>query len=318
MRTLPELDRVAGLLRRTDPLLRSEVLTTIEVQGHRFAQYGLCLGTPDPTAPTLGLFGGVHGLERVGTHVVLSLLEHLLARLEWDTGLRDQLAHARIVSIPLINPGGMFLNRRSNPAGVDLMRNAPVDAMVKTPRLVGGHRIGRFLPWYRGQKLEPENAALFAFVRREIFEARSAIVLDCHSGFGMKDRLWYPYAKSTSGYPRVHESRALARRLVEVLPYHPYQIEPQSTQYTTHGDIWDHLFDAHWAAHGPERLFLPWTLEMGSWSWVRKNPRQLFSAHGAFNPIVPHRYQRAMRRHLPLLHFLWSAVRHPEAWAEAP
>ena len=48
-------------------------------------------------------------------------------------------------------------------------------------------------------------------------------------------------------------------------------------------------------------FFLPLTLEMGSWLWVKKNPRQLFSRHGIFNPLIEHRQQRVLRRHLALL-----------------
>ena len=57
--------------------------------------------------------------------------------------------------------------------------------------------------------------------------------------------------------------------------------------------------------------FLPLTLEMGSWLWVKKNPRQLFSRRGIFNPLIAHRQQRVLRRHLPLLDF---AVRAAGAW----
>ena len=55
-------------------------------------------------------------------------------------------------------------------------------------------------------------------------------------------------------------------------------------------------------------MFLPWTLEMGSWAWVRKNPLQVFQALGFFNPIKPHRYARTMRRHARLVEFLWSVL----------
>ena len=69
----------------------------------------------------LGVVGGVHGLERVGTHVVLSYLTTLVQLLQWDTLLRSSLERTRIVLVPLVNPGGMARRRRSNPDGVDLM-----------------------------------------------------------------------------------------------------------------------------------------------------------------------------------------------------
>ncbi len=56
------------------------------------------------------------------------------------------------------------------------------------------------------------------------------------------------------------------------------------------------------------------TLEMGSWAWVRKNPRQLGSRLGIFNPIKRHRLERTLRRHLPLLDLLFHAVASADAW----
>jgi hypothetical protein len=62
--------------------------------------------------------------------------------------------------------------------------------------------------------------------------------------------------------------------------------------------------------------FLPLTLELGSWAWVRKNPRQLTAARGWFDPIVPHRVRRTLRRHLPLFDLLQRASAAPHAWSE--
>ena len=38
--------------------------------------------------------------------------------------------------------------------------------------------------------------------------------------------------------------------------------------------------------HLPDNVFLPFTLEMGSWLWVRKNPRQMLDYFGYFNPVI--------------------------------
>ncbi|CAH2929990.1 MAG: FIG011155: Zinc carboxypeptidase-related protein [uncultured Paraburkholderia sp.] len=46
------------------------------------------------------------------------------------------------------------------------------------------------------------------------------------------------------------------------------------------------------------------TLELGSWLWIKKNPRQLFSRQGFFNPVKAHRTARVLRRHANLLDFL--------------
>ena len=61
-------------------------------------------------------------------------------------------------------------------------------------------------------------------------------------------------------------------------------------------------------------FFLPLTLEMGSWTWVKKNPRQAFSLLGIFNPLIEHRQQRVLRRHLPLLEFLVRAACSHDRW----
>jgi hypothetical protein len=54
---------------------------------------------------------------------------------------------------------------------------------------------------------------------------------------------------------------------------------------------------------------------MGSWNWVKKNPIQLLSFLGAFNPVKQHRMQRTLRRHLPLFDFLVRALISNQAWA---
>ena len=279
--------------------------------------YGVTLGSHEADVPTFGVFGGVHGLERVGCHVAISWLESVCSRLSWDKSLRHALENSRLISIPLVNPGGLFLESRSNPNGVDLMRNAPVESLEATSFLVGGHRFGRWLPWYRGRedRMEDESASLVEFVRQFTFASPSFIGLDCHSGFGLVDRVWFPYAKTTKQFPG-HQAVESIRGLLETAhPHHPYIIEPQSSQYTTHGDLWDLLYDEWKAQRGEVNSFIPFTLEMGSWSWVRKNPRQLFSSFGAFNPTIPHRYKRTMRRHLFLLDTLWSIARSPEHWS---
>jgi len=88
--------------------------------------------------------------------------------------------------------------------------------------------------------------------------------------------------------------------------------EPQSRQYLTHGDLWDYLYLQSRAE--PGRLLLPLTLEMGSWVWVKKNPRQLFSRLGIFNPQIQHRRQRVVRRHVAWLDFMSRAASSAGHW----
>lgn len=277
--------------------------------------YAFRFGTREPGAPALLVVGGVHGLERIGTDVALAFLSSLVARLAWDRVLHDALARCRVIVMPLVNPVGMARGQRANGNGVDLMRNAPPHPIGGTP-LLGGHRLSPRLPWYMGAAdapMEPEAAALVKLVEDELFAAPFSIALDLHSGFGFRDRLWYPYARTREPLPDQAAIGALSRLLDDTLPNHVYKVEQTAQAYTIRGDLWDHLYDRRRAA-GPGTL-LPLTLEMGSWAWVRKNPLQGLSSLGRFNPIKPHRHRRTLRRHLPLIDFLVAAAASYRAWA---
>ena len=257
----------------------------------------------------MGFFGGVHGLERIGAQVVIAFLGGLVARLGWDTTLHRQLEQVRLVFMPLVNPGGMLRHTRANMNGVDLMRNAPMEAIEPVPFLLGGQRYSPGLPWYRGVEgspMEAEAAALCAFVEEELLSRRFSIAVDCHSGFGTDDRIWFPYAHTRKPIAHLAEIQALKDVFLQTYSHHAYVFEPQSLQYLTHGDLWDHLYLESCKNVG--RVFLPLTLEMGSWLWIRKNPRQMFSLKGIFNPLIEHRQHRMLRRHLSLLDFLSRAA----------
>ncbi len=311
---LSELERLANLFHRQ---ARVEQVGSIKHLDRSYPLITFCLGSKDPTAPVLGLVGGVHGLERIGTQVVLAYLHSLIERLSWDETLHWQLERVRVVCMPLVNPAGMNLRKRSNGNGVDLMRNGPVVAEQGASFLVGGQRLSRSLPWFMGDEgapMEAESQALCDFIRREVFASRSAILVDAHSGFGIFDQLWFPYAKTRDPYPGLAEVYGLKRLYDRIYPHHVYKFEPQAKNYTTHGDLWDHLYDEQ-RTLGGDRLFVPLTLEMGSWNWVKKNPLQLFSYLGAFNPVKPHRQKRILRRHMPLFDFLMRSVLSPAGWA---
>jgi hypothetical protein len=247
----------------------------------------------------------VHGLERIGTQVLLHFLEGLVERLRWDDLLHRQLESVRLVFMPLVNPGGMSGITRSNPRGVDLMRNAPVEARGRVPFMAGGQRFSARLPWYRGPangEMEAESQALCKLVEDELLCREFSVALDCHSGYGFRDRIWFPYAHTSEPIRHLPEIHALKALFDRTHPQHDYLFEPQSRQYLAHGDLWDFLYQRSLAmARG---VFLPLTLEMGSWHWVKKSPRQIFSRLGMFNPLPPRRLQRVLQRHLAWLDFL--------------
>jgi hypothetical protein len=277
--------------------------------------YVVTLGSPRTDVPAVGFFGGFHGLERIGAEVVLTFLSNLVQRLRWDDLLHHKLESLRLVFMPVVNPGGLWRGTRANPNGVDLMRNAPIESAERVPFLVGGQRISAGLPWYRGPAggpMEAESQAVCQVVEQELMARPFSLAIDCHSGFGLSDRIWFPYAHTPLPIEHLGEMHALTEIFDQAYAHHNYVFEPQSRQYLTHGDLWDYLYLK--AAALPEHIFLPMTLEMGSWLWVKKNPRQLFSRHGIFNPLIGHRQQRVLRRHLAWLEFLTRAASSYRRW----
>jgi hypothetical protein len=311
---LLDLDRLAGELVGRASL---ETLCTVNWEGTALPVRALTLGAVEADAPLVLCVGGVHGLERIGAQVVLGFIETLVAALRWDRALGDVLGHVKLSFVPVLNPVGVLSRRRCNGQGVDLMRNAPVEAERSgwPLALYRGQRWSPRLPWYRGQpdRLEPEAQALCDWVARQASRSPFVLTLDVHSGFVGADRLWFPYARTRTLFPHVAELLALKTLLDETYPRHRYVVEPQSLQYTTHGDLWDYIYDAH-RLRQPEGTLLPLTLELGASSWLRKSLRVTNKA-AFFHPLAPHRTARVLRRHLQLFEFLLRAAYSWDRWA---
>lgn len=311
----PELLELERLIDAGGAALQHRVVGHAACGGRRFPLHAVMLGNPSAQVPAVGYFGGVHGLERIGAEVVLAHLRSVVMRLPWDSLLHRQLETVRLVFMPIVNPAGLWQGTRANGNGVDLMRNAPVDALEPVPFLIGGQRRSAGLPWYRGPAgapMEAEAQALCELVGRELLGRPFAIAVDCHSGFGLRDRLWFPYAHTRQPIEHLPELHALKEIFDASHPQHRYVFEPQSRHYLTHGDLWDHLYRQ--ACATPGGTLLPLTLEMGSWLWVKKNPRQLFSRHGIFNPLAGHRRERVLRRHMAWLDFVARAAASHASW----
>jgi hypothetical protein len=313
---LPELTALERVIELGSKHLGASTVRDVEgAADSRYPVYAITLGNPDTSVPAVGYFGGVHGLERIGSEVVIAYLQSLVMRLQWDSTLHRQLENVRLVFMPIVNPGGMALGTRANPNGIDLMRNSPEVATEPVPFLVGGQRFSSRLPWYRGAATDPmeqENQAVCEVVSAELLTRSFSLAVDCHSGFGSTDRIWFPYAHTRAPIGHLAEIHALKNIFAQSHSHHRYTFEPQSLQYLAHGDLWDHLYKQ--ACHDPARVFLPLTLEMGSWLWVKKNPRQLFSRHGIFNPLIEHRQQRVLRQHQQFLDFLSRAACGQHLW----
>jgi hypothetical protein len=310
---LPELDELYRIIDAGGAHFSVSTLCEVADGERRFPVHAVCLGNPSPEVPAAAFFGGVHGLERIGTQVLLSYLGSLVSRLGRSEPLERLLSGTRLVFMPLVNPAGMFSRTRANANGVDLMRNAPVQSRERVSFLLGGQRLSRLLPWYRGRidgPMEQESGALCELVRRELLARPFSLALDCHSGFGLRDRIWFPHAHTRRPFAHVAEVHALKARFDSEHADHPYLFEPQSRSYLTHGDLWDFLC-AEASTSG--RVFLPLTLEMGAWRWIRKNPRQLLTRLGMFNPLPAGRLNRVRRNHFYWLDFL---CRTAYAWRE--
>jgi hypothetical protein len=311
---LPEQQQLNALLELAADKVRTETICTVDYQHIRFPVQACFLGSESDAAPVLAVVGGVHGVERIGSQVVLAFMQTLIQRLLWDHSLISGLDNLRLVFIPIANPVGIYLGSRANGNGVDLMRNAPVDADQSVPWLIGGQRLSNHLPWYRGkagEAMQPEAQRLTELIRAQTRSAPFTLLLDVHSGYGFNDQLWFPLASSHQPISHLAEIYALYQLLDSTYPHLSYVVEPQSNQYLTHGDLWDYCYLQQLENEG---LFLPFTLEMGSWNWIKKNPWQMGSFYGLFNPVKPHRTQRVLRRHTILLEFLIRAARAYENW----
>ncbi|CAN5637776.1 M14 family metallopeptidase [soil metagenome] len=316
---LPEMVTLNRIARSLEGRARIRVEATVERKGRTFPILSVVMGSEDPEAPTLGVFGGVHGLERIGSDVVISWMQSLSETMDWDESLRERLKKSRLVFMPIVNPVGIFELTRSNGNGVDLMRNSPVRAEQPPAFMLGGQSISNKFPWFsppvfKHDDMEIESQALCRLVEREMFHSKCALTVDVHSGFGSVDRFWFPWAKSKNPPPHLEEITALKKVFDRSYPHHFYQIEPQAKSYTTHGDLWDWMYDRHIKEMGQRNVYVPFTLELGSWLWLKKNPRQVFSSLGAFNPIQPHRLKRILRRHTTLFDFLHRAVISSDPW----
>ncbi|WP_445776959.1 DUF2817 domain-containing protein [Shewanella sp.] len=301
-----EIDTLKRLIAQHQHLFRHQSLADLYYRGEKLSVTAIELGQQQQSCPTVLFVGGVHGVERIGAQVVLAFLSSLLNRLPWDTHLQQLLQQVRLAFVPVVNPVGFLRGSRGNGNNVDLMRNAPIDSSEEVTFLIGGQRISSKLPWYRGKAgMELETEALVNYVKQLQHQSTSVIALDAHSGFGLLDHVWFPHAHTRQPFEGIGYIYRLMQLFESGYPHHGYyRLAPQSHFYRTHGDIWDFLV----ASNTSNKPFIPLTLEMGSWAWVRKNPRQLFNFPGYFNPQQSHRHQRILRRHVVLMQFLIDAA----------
>lgn len=313
-----ELRKLNRFIDDAPDFVKVEVLETVDSPKGPLPIHGIVIGPDDPTLPTFGLFGGVHGQEKIGSHVVINHLKYIARQTQWDKSLQELFKKIRLVSIPIINPAGMSQSKRHNPNGVDLMRNAPLESPAGKYNLLAGHYYTNKIPWYRGrpyEQMEKESIALINFVKKEIFPSCFTMTLDVHSGFGFHDRFWTPYSKDKTAFPEQALADKFWSLYNESLAHNRYVYERKSDSYLINGDLWDYLYEEQRVLPnaGP---FIPWTLEIGSWRWVKKNLAQIFHPDGLFNPVKGHRYDRVMREHRMLLDFFQKSIAYHSNWSQ--
>lgn len=260
-------------------------------EGFRFPIYVLEIGKPKAIKKNpAGLVAGVHGLETIGIRVLLDFLDHLFKKSAEDFFKEIKSGKVGIVCIPILNPGGVALNSRSNPRGVDLMRNSGMDA-ENAPFFFGGQRLTNHLPYFRGKSLEPEAKVLSRFLQEYFFPVKDSLipVIDIHSGYGSIDHVWWPYARTQKECEDDFLYHKISKYLSQKKNHTNYKFGPQSETYTIHGDLWDRFYDTF--LHKKETTtpksdsrLLPITLEIGTWSDLGQNPLKVFKKRGIFNP----------------------------------
>lgn len=256
---------------------------------------------------------GVHGLETIGIRIHLDILRSVLnpkSRFYSEDLAGGKLA---IYSIPILNPAGVVRLTRANATGVDLNRNSGVTAEKAIP-FFGGHRISSTLPYFRGGTQQRETRALFRFLREDFLRRRKKIhmALDIHSGYGSQNYLWWPYSFSNK---KVFQEEAFESIAAGLRAKHPlYRIEPMALSYQTHGDLWDYAlldFEKRQKEKPGKSLFLPFTLEIGTWQELKKSPSRLFTPEKIFNPPKSSR-KAYLKEHRQLIwDFLHLHVRRP-------
>jgi hypothetical protein len=303
--------RIFRLVKKSNGLIRIRQLdySSPSKKGQRWPIYLLEVGKKSAFRKHAPLIvSGVHGLETIGIRIHLDLLSRLI-----DVKGRhyspDLLAGKfGIYSIPILNPAGVAGLTRSNANGIDLNRNSGVDAEKALP-FFGGHKISGALPYFRGLTKQRETRALLRFLREDFLQKRKKVhlALDIHSGYGSQNFVWWPY--SYTGKP-VFREKAFLEVASQLRQRHSvYRIEPMSQSYQTHGDLWDAaLLEFEQASlkqkQHKKSVFMPLTLEVGTWHELRKSPRRLFNREKIFNPPRANRkaYLKAHRE------LLWDFV----------
>src|ERR1700760_1347824 len=87
-----EYEELKAILEASSAIFEIRNVCETRVRGRTFRVFTASIGSTDPLAPAIGFFGGIHGLERIGSQLVLAFMRALLARPVWDGLVVRQIA----------------------------------------------------------------------------------------------------------------------------------------------------------------------------------------------------------------------------------
>lgn len=309
MKQAPELLQLKRLEKRFGEIIILEKLGEVEHKGYKSPINAFFIShRPRPELPTIAFFSCFHGVEWIGSRVLVNFIEHLIREITWDEDIKSVTDRVNICGVPIVNPIGKIEHYRSNGNGIDLMRNAPVEAERALP-LLGGQRLSRHLPWYRGKGFEKENDIVVKFLDDYVFPSNFKMTIDIHSSFLRGSRIWIPYASGK----KMPEKEAkvfwqVRKTLNSIYKYNPYKYEKQEHIYKTHGDFWDYNFDRHNELY--KGTYLPLTLEISSWNWSLRNIFRRWSMEALFNPFDTKESNSEYIKHIMVFDFLIRFVKN--------
>ena len=95
----PELHELERIVSSASAHLTVQTVCEVTSDDQKLPVYSLCLGNTDASVPAVGFFAGIHGLERIGTQVLLTYLQSLLAQAGKTVGAASPVALAAEKSV---------------------------------------------------------------------------------------------------------------------------------------------------------------------------------------------------------------------------
>jgi len=92
----PELEQLERIIERFGDKAHTQIIERIHYKGREFPIHCITLGSTQPDVPVMAFFGGVHGLEKIGSEVILSYMETISQLLDWDEEFLNRLEKSRL------------------------------------------------------------------------------------------------------------------------------------------------------------------------------------------------------------------------------